>query len=301
MKSEVDETAREVLQLPEDGHGVIGEPAVEHTHALTQLDLNMIEADHQANLITQSVHGNGVVVTNSMGQRISLDDDNIQQMEGSDENATYVLEPVTNEEYYQDDQNIMWIQETVEVEQESYENLPSMVIILNPNGTVNEELMLAHGMNQETIKALTDNVNLGGIQGVLDPSTVSAPAPVQAVEHSDAILSNTVSIKNLQHPIPKKDLHDVKPLFASTQAPRTVMDSVLADSKPIMTQGSMGSLRTIVESSVPVTEHCRSVILDAKDNYPVLEQGQDTQDLISVDGGQQATHRLININGTQTS
>ena len=34
-----------------------------------------------------------------------------------DENATYILEPVTNEEYYQDDQNIMWIQETVEVEQ----------------------------------------------------------------------------------------------------------------------------------------------------------------------------------------
>jgi len=31
-----------------------------------------------------------------------------------------------------------------------------MVIILNPNGTVNEELMLANGMNMETIKAVTD-------------------------------------------------------------------------------------------------------------------------------------------------
>ena len=36
-----------------------------------------------------------------------------------------------------------------------------MVIILNPNGTVNEELMLAHGMNLETIKAVTEQgINL---------------------------------------------------------------------------------------------------------------------------------------------
>ena len=42
------------------------------------------------------------------------------------------------------------------MEQESYDNLPNMVIILNPNGTVNEELMLANGMNMETIKAVTD-------------------------------------------------------------------------------------------------------------------------------------------------
>ena len=84
----------------------------------------------------------------------------------------------------QDDQNIMWIQETVEVEQvmimqqnpkklkklefyfvfpqqESYDSLPNVVIILNPNGTVNEELMLAHGMNLETIKAVTEQgINL---------------------------------------------------------------------------------------------------------------------------------------------
>ena len=104
------------------------------------------------------------------------------QLQVPDENATYILEPVTNEEYYQDDQNIMWIQETVEVEQvtsakekeiqtfnflfcvsqqESYDSLPNVVIILNPNGTVNEELMLAHGMNLETIKAVTEQgINL---------------------------------------------------------------------------------------------------------------------------------------------
>merc|ERR1712130_36770 len=62
------------------------------------------------------------------GQRLSLEEENSQQMEVPDENATYILEPVTNEEYYHDDQNIMWIQETVEVEQqESYDSLPNVV------------------------------------------------------------------------------------------------------------------------------------------------------------------------------
>ena len=37
----------------------------------------------------------------------------------------------------------------------------NMIIILNPNGTINEELMLAHGMNLETIKAVTEQgINL---------------------------------------------------------------------------------------------------------------------------------------------
>jgi len=305
------QTARQVLQLGDDvpvgdvknftaeelSHLMIGQPvSVGGEHAQEQ----------QTHIISSALNSNGVVVTNSLGQRISLDDDNIQQMEVSDENATYVLEPVTNEEYYQDDQNIMWIQETVEVEQESYENLPSMVIILNPNGTVNEELMLAHGMNQETIKALTDNVNLGGIQTVLDPATSTQH------QQQEQILPNTMSIKNLQHPIPKKDLHDVKPLFATSQAPRTVMESVLHDSKPIMTMSGnsmqMSGLRSIVESPMPVTEHCRSVILDAKDNYLVLEQDPAGSSLInSVELGhqlgdhhQQPTHRIININGQQT-
>ncbi len=45
----------------------------------------------------------------------------------TDESGTYIIEPVSGEEYYSEDPNIMWIQETVEVEQESYDNLPNMV------------------------------------------------------------------------------------------------------------------------------------------------------------------------------
>ena len=45
----------------------------------------------------------------------------------TDESGTYIIEPVSGEEYYNEDPNIMWIQETVEVEQESYDNLPNMV------------------------------------------------------------------------------------------------------------------------------------------------------------------------------
>merc|ERR1719410_1243226 len=145
----------------------------------------------------------GQAVTTVAEQRISIEDDNIQQMEVSDENATYILEPVTHEEFYNDDPNIMWIQETVEVEQESYDNLPNMVIILNPNGTINEELMLAHGMNLETIKAVTEN-------------TIS---PEQTIQTTDSTIP-PISIKSLQHPIPRKDLTDVKPLMTS-QVPRT--------------------------------------------------------------------------------
>lgn len=187
---------------------------------------------------------------------------------------------MTNEEYYQDDQNIMWIQETVEVEQqESYDSLPNMVIILNPNGTVNEELMLAHGMNLETIKAVTDNVinlqgELGAGQGDLN-----------------------TSIKSLQHPIPRRDLIDVKPLFAN-QVSRTIVDNAISDNK----QG----LRSIVEGCLPVTtEHSRSVILDAKDNFLVLDEleggGVERDPMIEpleLSQLDPSTHRVININGT---
>ena len=83
------------------------------------------------------------------------------------------------------------------MQQESYDSLPNMVIILNPNGTVNEELMLAHGMNLETIKAVTDNVI--SLQGELGQQAGD-------LNHS---------IKSLQHPIPRRDLIDVKPLFTS--------------------------------------------------------------------------------------
>ena len=148
------------------------------------------------------------------------------------------------------------------MEQESYDNLPNMVIILNPNGTVNEELMLAHGMNLETIKAVTDNViSVGGLQ----------PAIETGLEQ-DQNLSD-LSIKSLQHPIPRKELHDVKPLFSNSQVyslhnynqkimllsqvPRTVMESAMTDSKPVSSSNGMSGLRTIVESNIPVTEHSR--------------------------------------------
>ena len=191
----------------------------------------------------------------------------------SDENATYILEPVTNEEFYNDDPNIMWIQETVEVEQESYDNPPNMVIILNPNGTINEELMLAHGMNLETIKAVTDNAITTDI----------------ATHTTDTI--PPTSIKSLQHPIPRKDLTDVKPLLT---VPRTVMESVLTDAKPYMQPP-----RTIIESATPVTEHSRSVILDPKDNFLVLDELERDPMIEPMDlPVSQATHRIININGT---
>merc|ERR1712180_353138 len=147
--------------------------------------------------VISSGHQGGSIETMATSQRLSLEEENSQHMEVSDENATYILEPVTNEEYYQDDQNIMWIQETVEVEQqESYDSLPNVVIILNPNGTVNEELMLAHGMNLETIKAVTE-------QGI----------NLQAAEIGQQTSDPNTSIKSLQHPLPRRDLIDVKPLF----------------------------------------------------------------------------------------
>ena len=169
----------------------------------------------------------------------------------------------------------MWIQETVEVEQESYDNLP-MVIILNPNGTINEELMLAHGMNLETIKAVTDNA----ITTDIATHTTDSTCP-------------PISIKSLQHPIPRKDLMDVKPLMTN-QVPRTVMESVLTDVKPYMQPP-----RTIIESATPVTEHSRSVILDPKDNFLVLPDELDRDPMIeAIDlPVSHATHRIINING----
>lgn len=271
------QTAREVLQLPE-------EPGDVKSFLMQQepgLRLSQMAGPVVTETVISSGHQGGSIETMATSQRLSLEEENSQHMEVSDENATYILEPVTNEEYYQDDQNIMWIQETVEVEQESYDSLPNMVIILNPNGTVNEELMLAHGMNLETIKAVTDNV-------------VNLQSDVAQQQQGDLSLS----IKSLQYPIPRRDLIDVKPLFTN-QAPRTVVDSVLTDSK----QG----LRSIVEGSLPVTtEHSRSVILDAKDNFLVLDElegqgvhGRDPMiEPLELSQLGQATHKIININGT---
>ena len=92
----------------------------------------------------------------------------------------------------------MWVQETVEVpvavEQEAYDG--PVVIILNPNGTIND-LVLADSMNQETLKAITDNA-----------ITADTPATV-----ADSSVS-PISIKSLQHPIPRKDLADLNSIFS---------------------------------------------------------------------------------------
>jgi len=283
------QTAREVLQLPEEQcdvkNFIIGPGGqilegrggqIMEGGELNHLSLNVMPVSETVISATDSIMNSGQAVTTVADHRISIEDENVQQMEVCDENATYILEPVTNEEFYNDDPNIMWIQETVEVEQESYDNLPNMVIILNPNGTINEELMLAHGMNLETIKAVTENAITTDIATHTTDSTIPP-----------------ISIKSLQHPIPRKDLTDVKPLMTS-QVPRTVMESVLTDAKPYMQPP-----RTIIESATPVTEHSRSVILDPKDNFLVLPDELDRDPMIEPMDlpVSQATHRIINING----
>ena len=139
----------------------------------------------------------------------------------------------------------------------------NMIIILNPNGTINEELMLAHGINQDAIKAVSEAHGL-----VADDNDNAAP------------------IKSLQHPIPQKELIDVKPLLTSSSIPRTIMDNVLTTS----TAGVS-------------TEHSRSVILDPKDNFLVLDDlGRDPMieplELPASLAQAGASHKIININGT---
>jgi hypothetical protein len=284
------QTAREVLHLPEEPSDVknfiIGPGGqilegratgqIMEGGELNHLSLNVMPVSETVISATDSILNSGQAVTSVPDHRISIEDENVQQMEVCDENATYILEPVnSNEEFYEGDPNIMWIQETVEVEQESYDNLP-MVIILNPNGTINEELMLAHGMNLETIKAVTDNAI------ATDIATHTTDSPI-----------SPISIKSLQHPIPRKDLTDVKPLM-TTQVPRTIMESVLTDAKPYIQPP-----RTIIESATPVTEHSRSVILDPKDNFLVLPDELDRDPMIeAIDlPVSHATHRIISING----
>ena len=76
----------------------------------------------------------------------------------------------------------------------------NMIIILNPNGTINEELMLAHGVNQEAIRAVTEAHGGTAAQGAgVDP---------------------TDPLKTLRHPIPQVgfrfNMHYVKDLMAQT-------------------------------------------------------------------------------------
>jgi len=260
------QTAREVLQLPEEPGDCKG--FLMQQQDQTAAMMGMAAGPVITETVISSGHQGGGVNT-MPDQRLSLEEENSLQMEVSDENATYILEPVSNEEYYQDDQNIMWIQETVEVEQqESYDSLPNMVIILNPNGTVNEELMLAHGMNLETIKAVTDNVINLQVLGQSSPDL-------------------NLGIKSLQYPIPKKELIDVKPLF-SNMAPRGVVDGA------IMKQEQE-------QEHTPTTEHSRSVILDAKDNFLVLDEldnGGTRDPMIEPLELGLGNHRIVSINGT---
>lgn len=242
------QTAREVLQL-RDEHptsDVLIGPGGQILTAGGIMENSQLGGNLALNVLPVTDH-----------EQIEAEAAAVQSMEYSDETATYILEPIsTNEFVSNDDPNIMWIQETVEVEQESADLGQNMIIILNPNGTINEELMLAHGVNQEAIKAVSE----GGITGASDP------------------------IKSLQHPIPQKDLTNVKPLMTTSQIPRTLMETVLPDSKSV--------------SLAP--EQSRSVILDPKDNFLVLDDLErdpmiEPLDLPAVS---QATHRIININGT---
>jgi len=285
------QTAREVLHLPEEPSDVKnfvigpggqilegrGRQSMEGGE-LNHLSLNVMPDSETVISATDSILNSGQAVSSVSDHRISIEDENVQQMEVCDENASYILEPVTgDQEFYNDDPNIMWVQETVEVpiavEQEAYDG--PVVIILNPNGTIND-LVLADSMNQETLKAITDNV-------------ITTEADVTAGESN----TSPISIKSLQHPIPRKDLTDVKPLMTS-QVPRTIMESVLTDVKPLVQPP-----RTIVESATPVTEHSRSVILDPKDNFLVLSDEPDRDPMIEAIHlpVSQGTHRIINIDG----
>ena len=67
-------------------------------------------------------------------------------MQVTDESGTYIIEPVSGDEYYSEDPNIMWIQETVEVEQESYDNLPNMVSFSFNTGTYRSSVPCCIGM-----------------------------------------------------------------------------------------------------------------------------------------------------------
>ena len=94
--------------------------------------------------------------------------------------------------------------------------MPNVVIILNPNGTVNEELMLAHGMNLETIKAVTEQgINLQVRRLKMLQHLFSKQPNFQAAEIGQQTSDPNTSIKSLQHPLPRRDLIDVKPLFAN--------------------------------------------------------------------------------------
>jgi len=230
------QTAMKVLQLPNEDEVI-------------HIPQKSLHISHESVLPEQTIITNG-----GMEQSIGVEEE-VQQMEVmevGDEN-TYILEPVNSNEFY-DDPNIMWIQETVEVAQdESYDNLPNMVIILNPNGTVNEELMLANGMNAQDVEAVKEAV-LESMPSMMAPAPVTT-SPQQVVQQQQQLQfippppqqiqqNLPISITSLQEPIPKKFLVGIERMMPP---------------------------RTIVQSSVPLLENSRSVILDAKDDFLVLD------------------------------
>lgn len=228
------QTAMKVLQLPNEDHQVLHGP---------QKSLHMLPNTETIISSNESVLPEQTIITNGgMDQGIGVEEE-VQQMEVmevGDEN-TYILEPVNSNEFY-DDPNIMWIQETVEVEQESYDNLPNMVIILNPNGTVNEELMLANGMNAQDVEAVKEAV----LESMPSMAPVTSPQQQQQLQFISPPPQQTlpISITSLQEPIPKKFLVGIQPIMPP---------------------------RTIIQSSMPLAENSRSVILDAKDDFLVLD------------------------------
>ena len=77
--------------------------------------------------------------------------------------------------------------------------------------------MLAHGMNLETIKAVTEQgINLQVCSShnfILFYGNIHVS--YQAAEIGQQTSDPNTSIKSLQHPLPRRDLIDVKPLFAN--------------------------------------------------------------------------------------
>ena len=120
---------------------------------------------------------------------------------------------------------VSFLQETVEVEQEAGEmGGQNMIIILNPNGTVNEELMQAHGINQVRSehrinqRAWIDDIDVVCVQDAIKAVTEAQGGGLVYVTDPTTPLKSSIS--QLQHPIPQKELGDVKPLMTSSTIPR---------------------------------------------------------------------------------
>merc|ERR1719285_470853 len=206
-------TAKNMLQLSDEDHHVDNYKRV--------FPGSILEVDESGTILSSTTAPNTI-------------NENVQEME-VDENETYILESVEGgEQLYTEDPNIMWIEETVEVEQEAVDGMSNnMVIILNPNGTVNEELMLANGFNLDTIKAMSEAVS-GGVQmsepaPAVTPSAAQPPSP----RGRGAASPTAASITSLQHPIPKKLLAGIEPIMTAA-LPSGVLPPPISKSSPVL-------------------------------------------------------------------